>query len=141
MTNKTDDRIAIPREHVVGETVKIEMHPRPTARIEEFADKYGLIMEVHERSARDYCAGPWLERFRYFAHFKRAEIKEGRMLSSASGDGATPEEAIADYARNISGQLLIIDAYRDERCELHVPMLVAPDPAALEVFGVREAKQ
>lgn len=82
--------------------------------IEEFADEHGLEMEVHER-----------EHFNdFYAHFKNCEIKEGSMLCGTAGYGPTPESAIEDYAKKISGKLLVIGAYTGERREYYVPNLI-----------------
>lgn len=92
--------------------------------IEAFADKHGLVMEVRERNK------PVGDPSRYYAHFKSAEAREGKcFLIGLFGDGRTPEEAIAEYARTISLRTLIIDAMTEERREIEVPRLSASIPA------------
>jgi hypothetical protein len=95
--------------------MNIEMHKVARATLEEFADQHGLIMEVHERKYADLP--------QFYARFKNAEIKEDALLRGAFGDGSTPEAAIKNYAVEISGKLLVIDAYGKERREIRVPIL------------------
>lgn len=88
----------------------------PVMTIEKFADQHNLEMEVNERNEPEGSPS------RYYAHFKHAEVKEGRILCGTYGDGATPKEAITNYAPQISLKLLVIDAYGDRR-EIQVPRL------------------
>lgn len=97
--------------------MKTKLQPLPTATIEEFADEHGLEMSVKERKR------PEGDPMRYYASFEHAEIKDGSLLISASGDGATPEDAIRDYAKRISMQRLVIDSYQPSRREIEVPRL------------------
>lgn len=96
----------------------IESQWRPS--IEEFAEKYNLTMKVTERDLR--VRHPQL----YYARFDGAEIKGDCILRSAYGNGHTPEEAIANYANEISGKLLVIGAFTDGRREIRVPVLAEP---------------
>ena len=103
-------------------TMKIERHEIEKNSIEDFADQHNLVMEVHERR---YPVG---DPARYYAHFKSAEAREGMCaLIGLFGNGATPEEAIAAYAEEISLRTLIIDAMRTSRREIRVPRLHAND--------------
>ena len=77
--------------------IVIERHGGGPCSLEEFADKHGLQMEVHERSL-DFPAA-----VRFYAHFTRVEIAKDGFLVGALGNGATPEEAIANYALCIQG--------------------------------------
>ena len=86
--------------------------------IEEFADHYRLTMEVRERSLSLHYLG------RYMASFEDAEVKDGSVLISTFGNGDTPEEAISDYARQIEGKLMVIDAFKPNRNEIWVPEFV-----------------
>lgn len=74
--------------------MKIETELVSESSIEEFADTHNLTMQIKERGKdrmRDVS--------KFYARFKNAEISEGSMLIGAHGNGETPEEAIADYAR------------------------------------------
>lgn len=92
----------------------IEAVWRPT--IEEFAEKHDLTMKVSERGL--HVRHPHL----YYARFEGAEVKDGCILCSAYGNGHTPEEAIADYANEISGKLLVFGAFSDLRREIQAPL-------------------
>lgn len=98
--------------------MKIERHEIETTKIEAFADKHGLVMEIHERKKE--VGDP----SRYYAHFISAEAREGTCcLIGLFGNGATPEEAVKNYACEISLRTLIIDAMRETRREIEVPRL------------------
>lgn len=87
--------------------------------LEEFATRHGLQMEVNERSRKD-LGDDW-PHGRFYASFKDAEIKDGCVLISTFGNGTTPEEAIAEYAKRILGQRLVIDAGCRNRREIDAP--------------------
>lgn len=90
----------------------------PEITIEEFADKNNLVMQVGER-ATHVTSGS-----RYYARFVGAEVKDGIMLNGVSGSGMTPKQAIDDYARRISLETLVVDAYTKNRREIKTPRLV-----------------
>ena len=99
--------------------MKIERYEITKSSIENFADKNGLIMEVHERP---YKVG---DPERYYAHFKNSEVREGiDCLLGLMGSGSTPDEAIAEYAKRLSLRLLIIDSFLPSRREIKVPRLL-----------------
>lgn len=85
--------------------------------LEEFADKHGLVMEVHEREK------PATEGMRFYAHFRDVEVLNGRCLVSEYGDGSDPVIAVARYAKMISGKVIVLNAYRFSRREIIVPKL------------------
>lgn len=98
--------------------MKIVIHEKRRDTLGDLADKHGLIMEVHERSPRH------LHLPRFYAHFKSCEIKDGKILKSVYGDGATPSDAISQYAYLISDSLLVIDAMsKADRREIYAPVL------------------
>lgn len=107
--------------------MKIERHFQPRSTIEAFADAHDLTMIVYERKPSDlgFC---WTERIRFFAHFKNANVKDGSTIVGVFGNGATPEEAIENYAPEISGKLLVINAGSPERKEVQVPLLTKHAP-------------
>ena len=84
--------------------------------IEEFAEKHNLTMRVTRRPDRAGTDGE------YYAHFDHADVK-GNFLVGSIGNGATEGCAIADYARKISRQLLVLNAYGTNRREIRVPFL------------------
>jgi len=87
--------------------------------LEEFADKHGLTMEVRERrldgEARTRNLARWV------ASFQRCEVKGEGVLIGSYGNGNTPEEAIADYASKIRGEVLVVDAMTGSRREIPCP--------------------
>ena len=99
--------------------MKIEYYYQPNKiTIEKFAVEHDLTMEVHQRGASSLVAD------KFYARFKRCEIKVGYCLKSSFGDGSSPEHAIANYAKEISGKLLVIDAMSTGRKEIQCPELV-----------------
>jgi hypothetical protein len=83
--------------------------------LEAFAARHDLTISVRER-ARALGNLP-----RWIASFQHVEIMEGGMLRSASGNGETPEAAVADYARIIAGHRLVCNAYTSDRKEFQAP--------------------
>ena len=98
--------------------IKIDRLGGAPISFEAFAKKHGLVMKVGERSKAFW---PERKMERYHAEFENAETLDGSVLSSAYGNGNTPEEAIADYAKNLEGKLLVIGAYQAERREIQCP--------------------
>lgn len=89
--------------------------------VDEFADKYNLEMVVSER-------GPGPIGHLFFARFKYCEILSGGLLMGAFGDGATPQTAINDYLKEISGKLLVYkEGDKEQRKEILVPVTFKPD--------------
>lgn len=97
--------------------MKIIRKDIPSMTIEEFADANKLTMLVQEREL------PEGNPARYWAHFEHAEVLDGRIAWRMSGDGATSEEAIANYAGEISCKLLVLYAGSAERREILAPRL------------------
>lgn len=81
----------------------------------EFAKKNGLTLTVRERG------GDRGRLLQYFAYFSNVEVMRRGMLASLSGDGNTPDEAAADYARQLAGKRIAVDAYTPKRVEIDVP--------------------
>lgn len=98
--------------------MKITVHELPRMTVEEFADLHDLEMEVRERFSED---GP----YRFYAHFSETEESRGGLLVGVYGDGGSPEEAIANYAKAISGKLLVVQPFSPEgRKKISVPILI-----------------
>lgn len=87
--------------------------------LDAFADNHGLIMEVRERTLDRWARERNIPRF--IASFKHAEVKGDGVLSSMYGDGDTPEVAITNYAQQIRGETLVINAYTQQRREVRCP--------------------
>ena len=100
--------------------MKVRTTSQPRATLEEFADRHNLVMEVKERPLDCQHHG------KYTASFERAETTTpgSRILTGAYGDGETPEDAMRDYGQEISGKILVVNAWGDGRRELDVPIIV-----------------
>lgn len=81
----------------------------------EFADRHKLKLEIRERGADRYKLP------RYFASFPNVEVMRDGMLSGGAGNGSTPDEAASDYALQLAGRRVAIDAYKPNRREIDVP--------------------
>lgn len=93
--------------------------------LEEFADQHELVMEISERDTVAYPSLP-----RYFACFQHCELKCDGMLIGAYGNGDTPEEAMKDYAKRISGKALAFFDPDQGRHDLQVPVFARPTEEA-----------
>jgi len=96
--------------------MNIESNPLPRMTLQSFAEEHGLIVKAEERHSGEET---W-----WNAEFKGSEVKSGIMLGSAYGKGTTQEEAIADYAKNISNHLLVFGAHTENRKEITVPVIL-----------------
>lgn len=105
--------------------MKIEVGPANQMKLSGFAEKHELTMKLIERTRTDlHHSFPWPDN-RWCAYFENAEVKDGRMLIGLHGNGATKRDAMKDYARQISGKLLVINAFSTEgRREVYVPELL-----------------
>lgn len=87
--------------------------------LQEFAEQHNLTLVVNERNVVNPRS-----RMRYYASFQNCEIKEGSMLISCSGDGATPDAAIRRYTNLISNRTVVYRATLDGRKDIMVPTLI-----------------
>ena len=101
----------------------INIYEQKRSTLIAFADAHKLIMEIHERNPKDVSKQREID-YRYYARFKGCEIKSGAFLVSIYGNGATPAIAMRNYAREISGRHIVIDAMTEFRRETAVPLLV-----------------
>lgn len=106
--------------------METEIRALERCTIEEFADKHGLKMVIEERSKSDWCRADNFKQF--YAHFDGCSLAERGMQIGMFGDGNTHEEAIANYAEEISGKTLIIGcALKGKRVSVPI-ILVNPHP-------------
>jgi hypothetical protein len=105
--------------------MKIIRNYIPNIPLDAFADEHGLVMEIHERRYPDDSR---FSHLRYYAHFSNFEVCEGlTLLITMAGNGATPEEAMADYAKKISLRQAVVGAVTGgPRREIVVPRLSPP---------------
>lgn len=99
----------------------------PEVTLDDFADANGLILVVREHPH------PARPRERFYASFARTEIDRDGVFRSAYGRGASPNEAIAEYARIISAKRLVVDDHTPLRREIDVPHLAEWDGGAPDV--------
>jgi hypothetical protein len=86
--------------------------------LDEIAEQYKLELRVGE------CVpGVWSRDTgrRFYAHFAYVEEMINGMLGGPTGRGATPDDAIRDYARALSGKRVAIRAYTDSRQNVTMP--------------------
>ncbi len=86
----------------------------PTGTIEGFAETHDLVMMITERPV------DMISSMRYCARFVGCEVIKGSCLHGMTGNGSTPEEAVACYARQISMARLALGAYRHNRHDITV---------------------
>lgn len=98
--------------------MKIEKNLVKEMTIEKFAELHDLTMEINERPDTTI-------NMRFYAEFKYTELIIGNGLRSAFGNGKTIEEAIQEYAENISLRKIAVYAYKTYRKNIDVPRLVA----------------
>ena len=97
--------------------MRIERDYLPEMTIEQFAEQHNLVMRITV-STRGVLV----------ATFKGAWISDAGMLRGSHGTGITEAGAIADYARVISEQRLVIDVQQSSRREIRVPRLTPTAP-------------
>ena len=88
--------------------------------INQFAERNNLVIEVNERSP-DYHNQSGDNK--YYAMFVDCDVKDGGCLVGMFGNGATPEDAVREYAESISNKTIVYKALSEERKEIRVPYL------------------
>lgn len=77
----------------------------------ELAELLGVTLEVKY----------YHDQRRFTAKLQDVEIMDSVFLTSAYGDGNTPEEAISYYVDRIKGTRIVIGGYTDKRREFQIP--------------------
>ena len=101
--------------------MQIERKPANRQTLEAFADQHGLTMEIVERTRTDLARCFDYSKMRFYAGFKGVDVSDGCMLIGSVGNGGTEDDALRDYARQISGKKLVIGAFTPERREIWAP--------------------
>lgn len=83
----------------------------------DFEKEIGRELIIDERMTTD-------NNYSYSARFKGGETIDGGVLCTYSGRGQTIDDAIRDYAKIISGQTMVFNAYSKGRREVEVPILI-----------------
>lgn len=112
--------------------MKTTIEKIPEVTIEELADANGLEMVVKEREL------PEGNPARFHASFKNCEVKGNGVLISSFGNGATPEEAIANYGREIHLKTLVCHAYTENRREIRPVRILHNDQGVPAAAGGTE---
>ena len=87
--------------------------------IEEFADREGFEMMINERPKPDGDPS------RHYARFDCVEVMDRGCLVGTFGNGSTVEEAVDNYAKEISLKRLAFKSYTKNRREVEVPRLIS----------------
>jgi hypothetical protein len=74
--------------------------------LRRFAELHNLSLYVNERDIE----AP--RQYHFYAYFKNVSFKDGDMMRAPFGEGATEDDAVADYAALLSGKILIEDSQR-----------------------------
>lgn len=96
--------------------MKYKLIKLATQSLDDFAAEHNLELVVRERHLHDNDS-------RYYAQFKNTEVKDGSVLVSTFGNGRTPDAAVREYARLISGKLLVVNVFRPNGQDIPVPQL------------------
>ena len=101
--------------------MKIEVKRVEKMTLEEFADKYGLVMQIVEQ----YNAIS--TEFRFRANFKGVKIKDNvsnKEITCVGGYGRDEETAMKDYGNLISGKILVFNGLGFFRKDISIPKIV-----------------
>lgn len=85
----------------------------PRMRLEAFAERHGLQIEVNERAHV-----PINSDSRFYATCRGLVVMGDHVLISTFGNGRTPFKAIRAYAKELSQKRLVIGAYTPKRKEI-----------------------
>lgn len=91
--------------------------------LEEFQSKHNLRMTVRERSPND-LGSRWKPEHRFYASFDNCHVVENGCICGMSGDGATEQEAIRNYGKNISEKMLRINSLINIGKDFKAPIII-----------------
>jgi hypothetical protein len=94
--------------------MRIEDRTDRPVHFAEFAEIHHLVLVFHERHGTDVVN-------RYFCDFDHAETKDDSFLVGTHGNGRTKDQALADYARELLGKVLVVGAGTKDRREIQCP--------------------
>jgi hypothetical protein len=97
--------------------MKIIRHYHERCTLQEFAEKHNMTMEFFERSV-----GTTLPSL--YGHLSHVEVKDGCMLVGAYGNGYTEAQVIRDYAKQLSGKLIVWRAMHPDRKQIQCPVFI-----------------
>jgi hypothetical protein len=99
--------------------MKIKFERLPTAHIEDFADEHNLTMvikPINSKLLRDFSFSARFENVNVPAYVYNIS-RTGR-INGCFGLGNTPDEAIKDYAKRLSKQILVIESGEAINCPI-----------------------
>ncbi len=100
----------------------------PVKEILDFEKENNLTLIVNERPKHFNLPT-------YYAFFENSEVLEGRFLCGKYGNGETIDEAILNYAKEIEGKKLIMNAYTGHRKEITCPKLIHTKSTTIVVIN------
>ena len=92
-----------------------------TKEILDLEKEIGYELEVNERPV---SAASAVGTQRFYVYFKEGEVMQGGCLIGSYGNGNTIDEALKDYAKQISCTRMAFGAYTPNRKEISFPKLV-----------------
>lgn len=106
-------------------SASIVVHTRepkpPQCSLAQFADIHGLTLVVRQRP-------DWVSCARYYAMFKDTWVMQHGVRHGVFGNGDSIEQAITEYAKEISGKSLMIDPPGELHRILNVPDFTPKEP-------------
>ena len=92
-----------------------------TKEILDLEKEIGYELEANERPI---SSASRVGLHRFYVSFKEGEVMQGGCLIGSSGNGNTIDEALQDYAKQISCTRMVFGAYTNNRKEISFPKLV-----------------
>lgn len=111
------------------------LNRKVTMDLLDFAELVGAKIDIIERENDEYRKTNKIPR--YYAKFKNCEAKEGGALVGYFGNGNNINRALSDYAKEISGKILVFGAWSGcNRWEIKAPKLVyMPNKKVKKMFS------
>jgi hypothetical protein len=98
-------------------------------KISDFEQECGTTLKIVEISKADRQR--WGVK-RFCASWRNVEIKDGCMLISESGRGDTPQAAVFDYMKKISGRTIVVNGSANRRRIIKLPEFTVNEQLALK---------
>ena len=83
-----------------------------------------IVVSERSKDTIEWGKRTWGKMERFHATFEDSGVKEGNFLAGTYGNGETPDEAIAAYAKQISGKQLTFVTHTKDRRDIYVPNLI-----------------
>ncbi len=99
----------------------MEINLIETKEILDFENEIGYKLEVNERRINSISKS---KLHRFHVSFKEGEVMKDGCLISSYGNGNTIDEALIDYATQVSCERVVFGAYTKNRREISFPKLI-----------------